>query len=201
MAVDTDRVGRSILFTSSRSAGFHNHDSGPFYWLCCCIWNYGPASYTCSCPWASEVTPSRCSSRLRFKIFIQQCMYSTCRTATKEAYFWQQQSCSKICRIHQEKITEHRIVDWCKRLRDACDEDEFTDLHRQQLYLLDRQVTEILLGTKNQCSKRKAHRNLWSPALQKAGEEIGYWKRRLHTKGHLYDSTRVLCWRSLIPSV
>ena len=92
----------------------------------------------------------------------------------------------------QKQFSEHRIWERCQRLREACESDSFTDMHRQQLFTLDRQVTEILLGAENQCSNKRVFRNLWSPALRKAGKEIIYWKRRLSTNGNLDEGTHDL---------
>ena len=92
----------------------------------------------------------------------------------------------------QKQFTEHKIVDRCRKLREACENDEFTEQHKQQLYALDKQVTEILLGAENHCSKKTRQRNLWSPALKKAGRELSYWKQRMSTNGQLADGTREL---------
>ena len=109
-------------------------------------------------------------------------------------------SVKKYVEFIKKQFNEHRIVDRCRRLREACDKEEFTDQHRRQLFSLDRQVTEILLEAENKCSTRKAHRNSWSPALQKAGKEIGYWRQRLHTKGQLDEGTKELGITLQIPS-
>jgi hypothetical protein len=54
----------------------------------------------------------------------------------------------------QKQFAEHKIVERCKRLRDLCETDDFNDGQRQQLFALDRQVTEIILGAEQQCSKK-----------------------------------------------
>ena len=101
-------------------------------------------------------------------------------------------SVQKYIAFIQKQFNEHKIVERCQRLKEACDNEEFTDSHRKLLYALDRQVTEILLGAENQCSKKKPHRNLWSPALKKAGQEIGYWKQRLSANGQIDEGTKDL---------
>ena len=100
------------------------------------------------------------------------------------------QSVQKYISFIRKQFTEHKIFERCRQLREACDNDEFSEVHRRQLFSLDRQVTEILIGAENQCSKRKPYRNLWSPALQKAGQEIGYWKQRLSINGQIDEGTR-----------
>ena len=100
----------------------------------------------------------------------------------------------------KRQFTEHRIVERCRALRDLCDAGEFGEHHRQQLYSLDKQVTEILLGAENRCNTRKVQRNLWSPALQKAGKKISYWKHRLRLNGKLDDNTKTLGLSLAIPA-
>ena len=92
----------------------------------------------------------------------------------------------------QKQFVEHRIVERCRRLREISETETFDDYHRSQLYSLDKQVTEILLGAENHCSKKRVKRNLWSPALAKAGKEIGYWKQRIAFNGRIDDGTREL---------
>mmetsp|Transcript_20247 Transcript_20247/g.28844 ORF Transcript_20247/g.28844 Transcript_20247/m.28844 type:complete len:455 (+) Transcript_20247:252-1616(+) len=91
----------------------------------------------------------------------------------------------------QKQFAEHKIFDRCARLTEASRAD-FSERHRRQLFALDTQITEILLGAERQCSTKRSARNLWSPALRKAGHEVTYWKRRLRTTGHLDDGTRDL---------
>ena len=91
----------------------------------------------------------------------------------------------------KKQFAEHRIIERCAKLREAS-LLEFTERHRQQLYAVDKQVTEILLGAENQCSSEGMARNLWSPALRKAGKEIGYWRRRLRTNGYIDEGTNKL---------
>ena len=91
----------------------------------------------------------------------------------------------------KKQFAEHRIIERCTKLREASFLG-FTERHRQQLFALDTQVTEILLGAENQCSSKRMSRNLWSPALRKAGKEVCYWKRRLRTNGYIDDGTRDL---------
>ena len=74
----------------------------------------------------------------------------------------------------QKQFQIHKIVERCRRLREACDINEFTAEHRLQLFALDRQLTEILLGAEKQCSKKCKLRSLWSPALKKSGQETNY---------------------------
>ena len=100
-----------------------------------------------------------------------------------------------------KQFNEHKIVERCRRLRDLCDSGDFDETNRQQLFALDRQVTEILLGAENQCSKRRQQRNLWSPALKKAGCEIGYWKQRLSTNGQLLEGTKDIGIQLELPDV
>ena len=90
----------------------------------------------------------------------------------------------------QKQFDEHKIVQRLQRLKDAHNAGTFTDQHQKQLFALDNQVTEILLGAENQCSSKRITRNWWSPALKKAGDEIVYWRRRLSTNGCLDDGTR-----------
>lgn len=68
----------------------------------------------------------------------------------------------------------------------------FGDSHREQLFALDRQVTEILLDAENQCSKKGVGCNLWSPALQKVGRDFVYWKGRLRANGLMDGGTKAL---------
>ena len=77
-------------------------------------------------------------------------------------------------------------------MKEAIRTDTFGETHRIQLFALDKQVTEILLGAENQCSKRRPERNSWSPALQRAGKEINYWKNRLSANGLVDEGTRSL---------
>ena len=85
-------------------------------------------------------------------------------------------------------------------MKEASTSHEFSEKHRNRLYALDRQVTEILLGAENQCSKKRPLRNLWSPALQKAGKEIVYWKRRISTNGHMDEGTKDLSTHLNLPA-
>lgn len=101
-------------------------------------------------------------------------------------------SVQKYISFIQKQFSEHKIVERCNYLRDVCDNEEFTDSHRKLLYALDRQVTEILLGAENQCSKKSVQRNLWSPALKRAGQEIGYWKQRISNNGLMDEGTKDL---------
>ena len=120
-------------------------------------------------------------------------------------------ACSPLAQFHPRKLTsgnkasvakyiafikkqfgEHRIVERCARLKEAIRTDTFGESHRAQLFALDNQVTEILLGAENQCSKKRVERNLWSPALQKAGKEISYWTSRLRANGAMDAGTREL---------
>lgn len=109
-------------------------------------------------------------------------------------------SVKKYISFIQKQFQTHKIIERCRRLREACDLNEFNDIHRQQLFALDRQVTEILLGAENQCSNKRRMRNIWSPALKKAGQEICYWKQRLSTNGLLSASTRDLGNRLNLPA-
>jgi len=47
-----------------------------------------------------------------------------------------------------------------------------------------------MLNAENECSSKQRARNLWSPALRKAGQEVTYWKRCLCQNGYLDDGTR-----------
>ena len=98
---------------------------------------------------------------------------------------------SKYIGFLKKQFTEHRIIERCNALREAS-LGEFTERHRRQLYALDSQITEIMKGAENQCSTKRPIRNLWSPALQKAGQEVTYWRRRLRTNGLLDEGTRNL---------
>ena len=73
----------------------------------------------------------------------------------------------------QTQFAEHKIVDRCARLKEAS-RANFTDHHRRQLFALDTQITEILLGAERRCSPKRSARNVWSPALRKAGQEVTY---------------------------
>ena len=56
----------------------------------------------------------------------------------------------------------------------------------------DKQVTEILLGANNRCSKRVATRDPWSPALRDCGRVIVYWRARLGgLGGRLFTPRRI----------
>jgi hypothetical protein len=100
----------------------------------------------------------------------------------------------------QQQFQVHKIIERCRRLREACDLHEFSAEHRQQLFILDRQVTEILLGAENQCSNKCRMRNIWSPALKKSGQEISYWRQRLSTNGFLSTGTKDLGSRLNLPA-
>jgi len=100
-----------------------------------------------------------------------------------------QEAVNKYVSFIRKQFSEHKIVDRCHRLKEAIRTDTFSESHRQQLFALDNQVTEILIGAENQCSKKKVGRNLWSLALQKAGKEIVYWKGRLSSNGHADEGT------------
>lgn len=63
----------------------------------------------------------------------------------------------------KKQFSEHNIVERCNRLKEVIRTDSFGDSHRDQLYALDNQVTEILLGAENHCSKKCTKRNFWSP--------------------------------------
>jgi hypothetical protein len=80
-------------------------------------------------------------------------------------------SVKKYIEFVQKQFTIHKIVERCRKLREACDADEFTNDHKQQLFSLDKQVTEILLGAENQCSTKRQTRILWSPALKRRGRK------------------------------
>ena len=51
-----------------------------------------------------------------------------------------------------KQFEAHKIVDRCRRLREISETDGFQEQHRKQLYALDRQITEILIGAENQRS-------------------------------------------------
>ena len=108
-------------------------------------------------------------------------------------------SVQKYISFINKQFHEHKIVERCNRLKEVCEAGDFADIHRKQLFALDRQVTEILLGAENQCSTRRQRRNLWSPALKQAGQEIGYWKQRLSANGNIYEGTRDLGMQLQLP--
>ena len=110
-------------------------------------------------------------------------------------------SVNKYVAFIRKQFEIHKIFDRCRRLREACDNDEFTEDHRKLLFALDNQVTEILLGAENKCSTKRQARNLWSPALKKSGQEISYWRQRISTKGLLDGSTRDLGNKLQIPAI
>mmetsp|Transcript_16627 Transcript_16627/g.23693 ORF Transcript_16627/g.23693 Transcript_16627/m.23693 type:complete len:128 (+) Transcript_16627:2152-2535(+) len=56
------------------------------------------------------------------------------------------------------------------------DSDDMASLNR-----LDQQITEILIGAENRCSKKVVDRDMWSPRLQIGGHNILYWRARLHS--------------------
>lgn len=91
----------------------------------------------------------------------------------------------------KKQFAEHRVIERCQQLLKAS-YLEFTESHRRQLFSLDNQITEIMIGAENQCSNKLRARILWSPALRKAGKEICYWKCRLRTNGYLDEGTREL---------
>ena len=108
-------------------------------------------------------------------------------------------SVQKYLAFVQKQFGVHKIVERCRRLRSACDDNEFTDDHKQQLFALDKQVTEILLGAENQCSKKRKPRTLWSPALKRAGQEISFWKQRISMNGTCDEGTKELGERLQLP--
>ena len=97
------------------------------------------------------------------------------------------------------QFQNHKIFERCRSLREAMEKDEFTLKHQRQLYILDKQVTEILLGAENQCSKRTTDRNFWSPELDNAGTAIKYGKCRVKLNGLLDDNMRELGDQLKIP--
>jgi len=100
----------------------------------------------------------------------------------------------------KKQFAEHKIFERCERLRDASYTD-FTERHRQQLFALDAQITEIMIGAENHCSTKCFTRNLWSPALRKAGKEVTYWKRRLRMNGCIDEGTQALGQSLNLPDV
>mmetsp|Transcript_22442 Transcript_22442/g.32142 ORF Transcript_22442/g.32142 Transcript_22442/m.32142 type:complete len:176 (+) Transcript_22442:1387-1914(+) len=103
-----------------------------------------------------------------------------------------QQSCSAMASPQLRKLTsgnpeavqkyvsflktqfqQHKIIERGNKLREAMETGSFTNKHRQQLSILDKQITEILLGAEHQCSKRTDDRNPWSPELATAGSNQG----------------------------
>ena len=100
----------------------------------------------------------------------------------------------------QKQFQAHKIVERRQRLRTACDLNEFTEEHRQQLFALDKQVTEILLGAESRCSNKCRQSNMWSPVLKKSGQEICYLRQRFRTNGFLAERTRDLGRRIDLPA-
>ena len=62
----------------------------------------------------------------------------------------------------KRQFENHKIIERCHRLNEQSKSGSFTERERRQLFALDRQITEILLGAENQCSTKRAERNLWS---------------------------------------
>jgi hypothetical protein len=81
--------------------------------------------------------------------------------------------------LHQweaHKIAERAAALHARALRGSFSATDFLLLNK-----LDGQITEILLGAEQRCSKKVVNRDKWSPRLQIGGRNILYWRARLHS--------------------
>ena len=79
---------------------------------------------------------------------------------------------------------EHCIAERAKELYDKAFRNQFSPADMISLNLLDKQITEILLGAEKRCSTKVIEREKWSPRLKSGGRNILYWRARLHSFSH-----------------
>lgn len=75
----------------------------------------------------------------------------------------------------------HHIAARATALHDRAIRGVFTSVDQATLNALDRQITEILLGAEQRCSRKTVDRDKWSPRLKIGGRNILYWRARLHS--------------------
>jgi len=78
------------------------------------------------------------------------------------------------------QMAEHKVQAWTDILYDwvqcgFCLSEEL----QIQLLNLDKQMTEIVLGAEQQCSKWGKGRHPWSPELAAVGQKVAFWSKRV----------------------
>mmetsp|Transcript_24392 Transcript_24392/g.34970 ORF Transcript_24392/g.34970 Transcript_24392/m.34970 type:complete len:783 (+) Transcript_24392:946-3294(+) len=93
-----------------------------------------------------------------------------------------------IAQFQEHKIGERAAALHARALTGLFDAADMNSFNR-----LDAQITEILLGAENRCSKKMVDRDNWSPKIQLSGRTILYWRACLR----LIQNTAVQQQRSL----